>query len=350
MTVVFGIYAVAVLVALLVAGRLSDHVGRRPVLLAAVAVQAITMLIFSEATGVPMLIVARVIQGLATGAAVAAIGAGMLDLDRARGTILNSVAPMGGTATGGLLGGVFVQFLPAPTHLVYLVLGGIFVLQLVGVWLMPETVTPRAGAIASLRPQIGLPAAIRRPMLLVAPAVIAAWALAGFYGALGPALIRVLSGSTALALGGLALFAIAASGSLTVLVMRARDKDFLLRYGTSALVLGVAISLVGVAERSLPMFFAGSLISGSGFGSAFQGAVRTIVPLAQPDERAGVLSILYIVSYLAMGVPVVLAGIYVVQSHDLVMTTNLYGGAVIALATLALVGTRQPTRPAAALA
>src|SRR5690349_7405245 len=86
-TVVFGVYAIAVLVALLVVGSLSDHIGRRPVLLVAIAVQAATMWIFATADGVPQLAVARVVQGLSTGAALGAIGAGLLDLDKARGAV-----------------------------------------------------------------------------------------------------------------------------------------------------------------------------------------------------------------------------------------------------------------------
>ena len=61
-TVVFGVYALAVLTALLIVGRLSDHIGRRPVLLAALAIQAVTMIVFITADGVPQLLVARIIQ------------------------------------------------------------------------------------------------------------------------------------------------------------------------------------------------------------------------------------------------------------------------------------------------
>ncbi len=133
---IFGIYALAVLAALLVVGRLSDHIGRRPVLLAATVVQAATMLLFAHASGLSDLIIARIIQGLSAGAAVAAVGAGLLDIDRTRGTTANAVTPPLGTATGGLVGGLMVQFLPAPTHLVYYVLAAVFVLQGVGVYFM----------------------------------------------------------------------------------------------------------------------------------------------------------------------------------------------------------------------
>ena len=178
-TIVFGVYAVAVLAALLTVGTLSDHVGRRPVLLVALVLQAAVMVIFATAGGVPALLVARVVQGLSTGAAVGAVGAGMLDLDKAKGTMANAVAPVTGTATGALVSGLLVQFLPAPTHLVYLVLLGIFILQALGVALMSETSTSEAGALASLRPEVRVPPAVRRPLLVAIPALVAVWALGG---------------------------------------------------------------------------------------------------------------------------------------------------------------------------
>src|SRR3984885_15033172 len=141
-TFIFGIYAISVLMALLFVGRLSDHLGRRPVLIAATVAQMATMVIFATASGVADLVLARIIQGLATGAAVAAVGAGMIDLNKERGATANAIAPALGTATGGMLSGYLVQYLPAPTHLVYAVLGVIFVLQGIGVVLMADTIAP----------------------------------------------------------------------------------------------------------------------------------------------------------------------------------------------------------------
>ena len=153
-TLVFGIYALAVLMTLLVVGSLSDHIGRRPVLLAATALQAVAMVVFATAGGVGALVTARILQGVATGAAAAAVGAGLLDLDRARGTVANAVVPLIGTATGSLLGGLLVQYLPAPTQLVYLVFAVIFAAQALAVTRdlgLPDDaahVNPNGGAIA----------------------------------------------------------------------------------------------------------------------------------------------------------------------------------------------------------
>lgn len=125
-------------------------------------------------------------------AAVGALGAGMLDLSKTKGTLANAAGPVVGTATGSILSGLLVQYLPAPTHLIYLILFLIFVLQALGVVLMPESSAPRPGALASLRPRFGLPVVTRRPLLLAAPALMAAWALAGLYGPLGPTLVRLV--------------------------------------------------------------------------------------------------------------------------------------------------------------
>lgn len=346
-TLVFGVYALAVLAALLTVGSLSDHVGRRPVLITAIAVQAATMIAFALADGVPALMAARVLQGLSTGAAAGAIGAGMLDLNQAKGAITNAVGPMLGTATGALGSGLLVQYLPAPAHLVYLVLFGIFVLQGIGVLLMSETSSPRPGALASLRLQFALPPAARRPLLLAVPALTAAWALAGFYGSLGPTVVRMVAGSNSFVLGGLALFALAASGGAVVLLLRARTPRTLMFVGTVGLFVGVGLTLLAIAVTSESLFFFGTVVAGAGFGAGFQGAIRTVIPLANPHERAGVLSLIYVVSYLAMGLPAVIAGFLVVHAGGVLTTAREYGVAVMALAALALVGLllNRPVRP-----
>jgi MFS family permease len=335
-TVIFGIYAIAVLLALLFAGRLSDHLGRRPVLIAATAVQAATMVLFATASGVGDLMLARVIQGLATGAAVGAIGAGMIDLNRERGATANAVAPAFGTASGGMLAGLLVQYLPAPTHLVYAVLGVIFVLQGIGVALMAETIAPVPGALASLRPQFKLPAATRGPMLLALPVLVAVWALAGFYGSLAPMLVRGMLGVGSAFVGGLALFVLAGSGGLAVLALQHREPRAMMTFGASMLAVGVGIVIWTLSQHSIGVFLIGTSIAGMGFGIGFQGAVRSIVPFAAPHERAGVLSIIFIVSYLSLGVPAIAAGALVARHGNIIGTAEEFGAVVMALALAAV--------------
>ena len=338
-TEIFGIYALALLGSLLVAGRLSDHVGRRPVLIVATLVQAIVMFIFATANGVEALMLGRVAQGIATGAALGAVGAGMLDLDKARGPVANAVTPPLGTGAGGLIAGLFVHYLPAPKLLVYVVLAIMFLLQALGVVFMAETVTRRPGAVASLRPQFGLPAAARAPMLVAAPILIAAWSLAGFYGSLIPALTRSVFGFDPSLASGIAAFVFAGSGAATVLALRSAAPRAVVAYGAIALIIGTIGVVAALDAQSAAGFFLASAGAGSGFGAGFQGAVRTVLPTAKAHERAGVLSVVFVVSYLAMGIPAVIAGFFVSHGAALLPTARHFGLIVEGLAAFALLGT-----------
>ncbi|MGY4982061.1 MFS transporter [Streptomyces sp. 900105755] len=335
-TVVFGVYAIAVLSGLLVLGKLSDHVGRRPVLITAIAAQAVAMLLFSTAGGVGELLVARVVQGLSTGAALGAVGAAMMDINRSRGTMANAFAPGLGTATGSLVSGFVVQYLPAPTHTIYLGLLAVFAAQAVAIALIDETVTKQPGALASLVPEIRLPRTVRGAVLAAAPVVFAVWALAGFYGSLGPSLVRTLVGSTSAVWGGLGLFVLAFVAAVSVLALRTAQSTTVMYTGIGALVAGVALTLLAVDQSAPALFFVGTAVAGLGFGSGFQGGIRTVLPLAKSHESSGVLSLLFVVAYLGMGVPSVAAGTLVVHGGGLVPTSEEYGAVVIGLALLAL--------------
>ena len=335
-TVIFGVYAAAVLLALLIGGRLSDHVGRRPVLLVATVAQVFTMALFAVATSVTGLLIARVVQGLTTGAAIGAVGAAMIDLDKSRGTVANAVAPPIGTALGGILAGVLVQYLPFPTVLIYGVLGVIFLLQGFGVTLMAESISPRAGVIASLKPQFNLPRATRERLLLALPVLVALWALGGFYAALGPMIIRGMMGSNSPLLGGLALFVLAASGGVSVLLLQRREPREVMTFGALALFVGAAIAALSLVNGAVIAFFLAAAVAGIGFGAGFQGAIRSVVPFATAHERAGVLSIIFVVSYISMGLPAVIAGWMIARNGNMVGTAQIFCAVVMALAFTAL--------------
>lgn len=339
-TVIFGVYALAVLLALLFAGRLSDHVGRRPVLLVSLALQVPTMLFFAQADGLAELMVARVVQGLVTGAALGAVGAGLLDLDRKRGTVANAVTPPLGTGSGALLAGLMVQFLPMPTHLVFLLLAVVFAIQFLGVLRMRETVSPQAGAWASLKPTLRLPASSRGPMLLAIPALVASWALAGFFASLGPAVVKGMVHSASPLVGGLTLFIMAGAAAVAILALHERDATTLLRTGMAALFAGLLIVVLALPAQAVVPFFIGTAIAGAGFGAGFQGAVRMVVGSAAAHERAAVLSIAFIVSYLAMGLPAIVAGWFVTHHGGLALVARDFAIVVMVLAASAFAGTR----------
>ena len=336
LTVVFAVYAVAVLAALLTVGSLSDHIGRQPVLLAAILLQVAALSVFAAASGVPALFVARIIQGVATGGALGAVGAGLLDLDKVKGTIVSGVATVSGTAVGALVSGLMVQFWPAPTRLIYVALLAMLVLEGVGVVLMGELSTKKVGAVASLRPHLAWPRAARAPLLIATPILVAIWALAGLYASLGPTMVRFLTGSGSVALGGLSLFALALSGAVTAFFANRLSQRKVLFHCTVTLIVGAGLMVLAIANTSTTAFFLGTVLAGIGFGFGFQGALRSVLPLVTPHERAGVLSTIYVISYLAFGLPAVAAGYVVAHGAGVLTTAKVYGTIVIVLAVAAL--------------
>jgi hypothetical protein len=179
---------------------------------------------------------------------------------------------------------------------------------------------------------------VRSAFLVAVPVLVALWSLGGFYASLGPALTRVVTGSSSPVFGGLGLGVLAGSGAVAVLVTRNARPDRQMVFSTVGLVVGVAVTIAAVDRLSTGWFFLGTAISGAGFGAAFQGAIRTVVPLARVHERSGVLSLLFVVSYLALGLPAVVGGYLVVHDGGLVTTARTYGAGVMVLAAVALLG------------
>jgi MFS family permease len=345
-TTVFSVYAISLLVALLTVGGLSDYVGRRPMMFASILICALSMAVFALADSVAMLLAARIIQGFGVGMAFGSIGAAILDTNRVHGSLMNSVTPVTSTGTGALLSGLLVTYAPMPTQLTYLILLATMLLQAALVWWMPETAVKRPGALASMRPTIVVPAQARSALLLVSPGNIALWALCGFYMSLMPSLLRTVSGSSSLLLGGVAITVLTFSGAAAMLVARPWPGTTILVRSMSALILGVLITLGGVHAQSIGLLIGGTVIAGFGFGAGFFGGIRTVVPLALPHQRAGLLSMIFVICYLAFSLPTIAAGL-AVPALGMTLTLDLYGAAVIVLSAISLIGVLSEIRRAA---
>ncbi|WP_432782377.1 MFS transporter [Pseudomonas veronii] len=337
LTLVFGVYALSLLAALLTLGSLSDHLGRKPVIFAALALNMLAMLLFINESSVAWLIAARTLQGFATGMATAVLGAALLDTDRQQGPLVNSVAPLLGMACGAMGSSLLVEFAPLPTQLIYWTLLALMLGQAMYVWRLPETVSRIPGALASLRPTLHVPPQARRALWLSLPVDVAVWAMGGFYLSLAPSLVRAATGSTSNLIGGGLVAVLTLSGALMIFSLRNRPAHKVLRLGASLLAVGVALILAAVHSASLPLFFIATLIAGSGFGAGFLGALRSVVPLALPHERAGLMSAFYVLSYLAFCLPSLLAG-NLIRSFGLIATTDGYGVVLIMLTLGALAG------------
>jgi MFS family permease len=341
LTSVFAVYVVALLVSLVFAGSLSDRVGRRPVLVLALTVQVAAMVLFGVAHDVGVLFAARIVQGLATGVATGALSAALIDLQpKGRphlGALLSAVTPPLGLAAGALGSGLLVQYGPDPLRLVYWLLAGVFALAIVGVLAMPETVAGRrrGGWASVLQPRVGVPHEVRKTFVAIAPVLVATWALGGLYLSLGPSLAIALLHTTSHVTGALVIVALTATGAATSVLARNHHPERVLVFGAGMLALGVGVTILGLNVGTTTLFFAGSVLAGVGFGAGFSGAFKTIVSLAPPTERAGLIAAVYVLAYLGFSLPAIAAGVAV--SHaGLLPTTNVYGSVVAALALLAL--------------
>jgi predicted MFS family arabinose efflux permease len=350
LTTVFGVYAFALLAALLMVGALSDHVGRRPVLAAALTLQAGAMVLFLVADGVGWLMAARIVQGLATGAMTGALGAALLDFqrsDRPLGPLVNSASPGLGLSLGAVGAGLLVQYVPAPTDWVFGTLTAAFLLAAVGVLWLPESSPRLPGALASLRPQVHVPAAQRGAFFAVLPCLVATWALGGLYASLGPSLVAGPFGVDDHLVGSLLILALNGTGLVGSLAMRNLPPDRAMISGALTFSVGVAGTVAALLTGSLALFFVAAVVSGFGFGGAFLGAMATVTRGVAPGERAGLLSSVFVVSYLAFSVPAIAAGV-AAGRIGLARTAEIYGAVVIILAlaaAAALLFRRRPEQP-----
>jgi MFS family permease len=336
LTLVFGTYAFGVLTTLLLAGRLSDNAGRRPVLLIALGSLLVTTLIYMAAQSVAWLFVARLLQGLATGLSLASASAAMLDLhprrDPAGVGLANGVASAGGIGLGMLVSSTAVEFLPAPRVVPYVVLFPLFAIAFVGALLMPEPVTRRTPLrLTPQRP--GVPQVVRRPFLLAGLGVLSSWSIGGLFFSLGPALSTVIFDTGNHFVTGLSVVALAGSGAIAQLAF-ARTAPWLgTSAGSIALAVGVLLMVVAAAEDSAALLLAGSLVGGSGFGVAFLGSLRQLVGAIPDEHRAEVMSAFYVVAYTSLSVPAILAGI-LVTPVGLVSTFEIFGSVVAVIAVV----------------
>jgi MFS family permease len=340
LTVIFAVYVVGLVASLLTLGALSDHIGRRPVLAAAIVLEGVSLALFAVAGNVGVLLVARVLQGIATGAAMTTLGAALIDLNPPhaprRAGVVNGVVPLAGLAIGALGCGALVQYGPAPTHLVYELLLGGMVLAAIAVAVLPETSARRPGARRSLIPRLGVPPLIRSHLIALVPILLASWALVGLYLSLGPSIASGLLGLRSHLIGGLVVTLFCGTGALTAFVFRAADPRPIQLWSPALLTVGTTVSLVGVQTGTVWPAVAGTVVAGVGFGGSALTSFSTLVRLAAPEQRGELLAVALVISYVAFSVPAVIAGL-AGTAYGLHPTAVVYAGVVIGFSALALV-------------
>jgi MFS family permease len=337
LTAIYASYAIGGLVTLLTTGRLSDYLGRRPVLSIGLAIQAGAMLLFVVASDVVFLFGGRILSGIGIGVAVGAISSWLLDLappnDPQLGSVVNGAGPLLGIGTGALVAGLLVQYGPDPLHLVFWLMAAAYGLAIVVLMIIPDRADRRPGWRASMRPTVGIPPSARAMFIAATPAIVGVWALGGLYLALGPSLAVTMLPTDSRLAGGLVIFALAGTGAIASFVVRRADPNRLLVAGSVVVIAGVAVTLIGVLGGALVILYGGSIVAGIGLGASFSAFVRVTAPLAPPERRGALISAIYVVTYLSFSVPTVIAGA-AVTVFGLRDTTYGYGIVVMALAAV----------------
>ncbi|GGN97476.1 MFS transporter [Microbispora bryophytorum] len=312
LTLAFAVYAAGFLAAVLTLGSLSDHVGRSPVLIGALVVQLVSNVLFLLASDIGWVIAGRIVQGVSSGAATAAFTAALVELapagSKRLGTILGSAGLTGGLGAGSLLAGLAIQLTPTANTITFTVLIVLTLLGIVAVVLSPETMTRTPGALRSMVPRVAIPRAARKEFAAAAPVVAAVWMLAGLSGGLAPNMVRSVFHLDSGLLNGLTGFIAPAVSTVVGLSFARVDPRRAMTVGIYASVAGAVGIIGGVYAGSLTVMIIGQAVAGVGFGASFSAALRLVFPLAAAHQRAGVVAGIYVVSYVAFGVPIVIEG------------------------------------------
>jgi MFS family permease len=348
-TVIFAAYAVGVTASLFLAGHVSDWVGRRRTLLAAVLlslVAAASFLVWRSTAG---LIVARVVDGLSIGVITATATAylGELhahrrpDASGRRAEVVATAANLGGIGAGPLVAGILAQWVAGPLTVPFLVFAALLLLAMGGLLLVPETKRPPA-ELPRYRPQrVSLPAAARGRYFAAAAGGLIAFAAFGLFTSLAPTFLAQTLGHTSRALAGASVFAVFASAALLQSLLGTRPARTLLLAGAIVLPLGLAFvtAAVWLPTPSLALFLVGGATTGAGAGLLVKATLSTVVELAPPERRAEALAGFFLAAYIGLSVPVIGLG---VAANVVPARTALLG-----FAALMLVGTLAVAVPAA---
>lgn len=343
-TVIFATYAAGVIAALLLVGRLSDEIGRRPVLLPGLAFSALSAVVFLLAQGLAPLLVGRVLSGFSAGIFTGTATATLLDFappDRpGRGTLVATVANMLGLGCGPLLAGLLAEWAAAPLRLPFWVDLALLVPAALAIVAMPEPVS--VSRKPRLRPQaLRVPASVRAIFIRASLAGFAGFAVLGLFTAVSPAFLGQTLHITSFAIVGLVVFAVFAASAVGQVSVEVVGQRRSLPVGCIGLIVGMALLAGGLATPSLALLVVGGVVAGVGQGLSFRAGLAGVNAAAPPEERAEVASSFFVVAYLAISLPVIGVGV-LVQATSLKTAGLVFTGlaALLAAVVLALLARR----------
>jgi MFS family permease len=311
-TVVFAAYVLGTLSALVALGDLSDHIGRRKVLAIAVACAAASTALFLSATGIGLLIVARIVSGLAAGFTTGTATAALAELqprgDRQAAAVVATGGNMAGLGLGPLIAGIFAEYVALPTRSVFWAYLGLCALALAAVAVIPETVLQPDGVI-SLRPRLGVPPGMRAVMLGACLGVFAAFSVFGLFSSLVPTFLHGILGVHNLALIGATAFLIFATAAVSQAVSARLPARRSASAGLPLLLVCLVALEAALFAKLLWLFLVGTVVGGIAGGFILRGGLSELNRIAEPRRRAAVVSTFFAAAYIGLGLPAILTGL-----------------------------------------
>lgn len=316
-TIVFAVYAVGVVASLLLAGHVSDWLGRRRVLVPALAIAVVSALVFLLWPALPGLIVGRFLNGLAIGMITATATAHLHELHAAsrpdagpaRFEAVSTAANIGGLGVGSLVAGFLAQFVPAPLRTPYIVLGVALLLAIVAVRLTPETVAPPAER-PRYRPQrISFPGGDRIGYLVAAGCAFAAFAIFGLFTSLAPGFVAGTLHHPSRLLAGVVIFGVYGAAASAQTVTNRMSLTGRLSLGLPGVAIGMIALAAGMHQANLAAFLIGGILAGAGAGVLFKSAIGTVAAQAADEVRGEALAGLFLIAYVGIILPTVGLGV-----------------------------------------
>jgi MFS family permease len=311
-TVTFAVYAAAVMATLLLAGRSSDQAGRKPVLAAALAASALSTIVFILAPDVGALIAARILSGLSAGLVTGTATAALTELvpatARRRASLAATAANMSGLGLGPLIAGLFAQYAPHPTVLVFEVYLAVLAAAALCLYLIPETVSPRRRPALRFA-GLGIPEQGRSEFIAAGTAGFAAFSLLGLFAALAPTFLGNDLHENSHAVQGGVVFLLLAIGTLTQLALARFNSRRVVLAGLGLFLAALALIVAALSQAQIALFLTGTIVGGVAVGAVFLGSLATANRLAPPERRSHVISTYFVACYSGLIIPVVGVGI-----------------------------------------
>jgi len=315
-TVTFAVYAAGVLLTLLLTGRASDQAGRKPVLAAALGCSALSTVVFILAPNVGVLMAGRILSGFSAGLMTGTATATLTELIPAsasrRASLVATAANMGGLGLGPLIAGLFAQYGPHPTVLVFQVYLAVAGLCL---FLVPETVSPRRRPVIRFA-GLGIPERGRGEFVAAGGAGFAAFSLLGLFAGLAPTFVASVLHEPNHAVQGAVVFGLLAVGTVTQLVLSRFGSRWVMMAGLGLFLAALPLIVVALAAASMALFLAGTVVGGVAVGAVFLGSLATANRLAPPGQHGRTVSTFFVLCYAGLIIPVVSVGVATLFTGD----------------------------------